>query len=65
MTTGGLTAAAAASAKMEPCAIPSLEPATVHQVSKVGAVKNAAVKGHTEMIAIKNVSAKMEPPATM
>lgn len=65
VTTGDLTAAAAASAKTEPCATPSLEPATVHQVSKAGAARNAVIKAHTEMIAIKNASAKMELPATM
>lgn len=63
VTTGDLTAAAAASAKTEPCATPLQEPATVRRVSKVGAARNAAIKGRMEMIAIKNASVKMEPPA--
>lgn len=64
VTTGDLTAAAAASARTEPCATPSLEPATVHQVSKAGAARNAVIKEHMEMTAIKDASVKMEPPAT-
>lgn len=64
VTTGDLTAAAAASARMERCATPSLEPATVHRVSKVGAARSIVIKEHMEMTAIKDASVKMEPPVT-
>lgn len=64
VTTGDLTAAAAVSAKTEPCATPSLEPATVRLVSKGGAARSAVTKGHMEMTAIRNVSVRMEPPVT-
>lgn len=65
LTTGDLTAAADASAKTEPCATPSQEPATAPQGSRAGAARSAVTKGRMEMTAIKNASVKMEPPVTM
>lgn len=65
VTTGDPTAVVVASAKTKPYATLSLEPATVLQDSKAGAVKNAVTKGHMETTATKSVSVKMEPPVIM
>ncbi|KAL7988821.1 hypothetical protein Chor_007740, partial [Crotalus horridus] len=62
VTIGDPTAVVAASVKMELCVIPSLEPATVLQGSRDGAVRNTVTKTHMEMIATKNASVSMEPP---
>lgn len=65
VTIGDPTAAVVASAKMEPCAIPSLEPAIVLLDSRGGAVRNTVNKAHMEMIVSKNASARMEPLVIM
>lgn len=65
VSTGDPTAVAAASARMELCATPSLEPATVLLDSRDGGVRNTVTKGHTGMTASKSASARMEPPVIM
>lgn len=63
--TGGLTAAAGASAKMGPCATPSRGLATVLRASGAGAVRSAVSRAPTATIAARDASARMERPATM
>lgn len=63
--TGGLTAAAGASAKMGPCATPSRGLATVLRASGAGAVRSAVSRAPTVTTATRDASARMERPATM
>lgn len=60
--TGGLTAAAAASAKTGPCATPSRGLATALQASGAGAARTGVSRAPTVTTATRNASARMEPP---
>lgn len=62
--TGGLTAAAGASAKTELCATPSPGPATALQATADGAARTAVNRVPTGMTVTRDVSARTERPAT-
>jgi hypothetical protein len=64
VTTGGLTVAVGASAKMGLCATPSRGLATVLQVSGAGAVRTVVSRAPMGMTVTRDASARMEPPAT-
>ena len=63
--TGGLTAAAGASAKTGPCATPSRGLATVLRASGAGAVRSAASRAPTVTTVTRDASARTERPAIM
>ena len=61
--TGGLTAAADASAKTGLCATPSRGLATAPRASGAGAARNAVSRAPMVMTVTRDASARMEPPA--
>ena len=65
MITGVLTAVAGASAKTELCATPSPGLATVLQATADGAARTAVNRVPTGMTVTRDVSARMERPATI
>lgn len=63
--TGGLTAAAGASAKTKLCVTPLLGLATALLASGAGVVRTAVSRAAMVMTVTRDASARMEPPATM